>query len=564
MNKSKVTFVTSYFKIYDNDYDMSKTFEKRLELFLKLADTGINICLFTTPEFEDIFREIDKKYENLKLVNIYFKNELKFSDKYFLETKMCRLPESRSNVKDTEYYMYLMNSKIDFIKEAINANPFSSNYFCWIDFSLPYIFKNIDKSIEQIKLISQRNYIKSFLTIPGCWNIKINDINFIKNNICWRFCGGFFMGDKDSLIDFYNLSFNNYGEFLNVTKTFLWEVNYWAWLETHKNFNPLWYPADHNDSIINIPTSLHNIKIYELADEIITYNYPKFESNDLFFPSSSSYVYDNINKKHILNTRYVNYFYKDNWECDFFNDARQIKSVNINSELNENFIPSSFSIVKVDETNLFNNLSSFSIGLEDIRLYNQNGLIKFIASNINYIPSNKNRMIIGDYNNDICTNCKVVNMLWDSNCEKNWSPIQYNNDSKQLFIYKWNPYQIGFIDDENNFKIQIESHINNDLFNKFRGSTSFIEKDENTLIGLVHYSVLNVPPIYYHVVVLLDKKTLLPIMYSDPFKFSEKPIEYCIGFTIYKNTYLFWISQMDRDPLLLKINIDNIPVLNKI
>ncbi len=173
-------------------------------------------------------------------------------------------------------------------------------------------------------------------------------------------------------------------------------------------------------------------------------------------------------------------------------------------------------------------------------------------------------MIIGDYNNDICTNCKVVNMLWESNCEKNWSPIQYNNDSKQLFIYKWNPYQIGFIDDENNFKIQIERHINNDLFNKFRGSTSFIEKDENTLIGLVHYSVLNVPPIYYHVIVLLDKKTLLPIMYSDPFKFSEKPIEYCIGFTIYKNTYLFWISQMDREPLLLKINIDNIPVLNKI
>jgi hypothetical protein len=184
---SNVTFVTSYIKIYEYDYDITKTFEKRLELFLKLADTGINICIFVSPEFEEIFTEICKKYENIKLIDIYSKDKLRFSNNYFPEVDLYELPNIKNNIKDTKNYMYLMNSKIDFVKKAIDKNPFSNDYFCWFDFSLPYIFKNIDKSIQQIKKISQRNYKHYFLTIPGCCHYKINDINYIKNNICWRF-----------------------------------------------------------------------------------------------------------------------------------------------------------------------------------------------------------------------------------------------------------------------------------------------------------------------------------------------------------------------------------------
>lgn len=564
MYKNNVTFVTSYFKIYDNDYDMSKTFDKRLELFLKLADTGINISIFTTPEFQELFSEIDKKYENIKLINVYSKTELKFSNKYFNETELCQLPERRSHIKDTEYYMYLMNSKIDFVREVIEINPFSSKYFCWIDFSLPYVFKNIDKTIKNIKLISQRNYINSFLTIPGCWSFKVNDINYIKNNICWRFCGGFFMGDKDSLIDFYNLSFNNFGDFLTQTKTLLWEVNYWAWLESFKGFNPIWYCGDHNDSIIDIPQHVYNIKIFYVADEIIQYDYPEIITNDKFFPASASYIYDVKNNQHIINTRYVNYFYKDNWDCDFFNESRQIRTININSILDISLNPICFNTINIDESNLVNNQTSFSIGLEDIRLYYQNDKVKFIASNVNYVLDGKNRMIIGDYDNKSCFNCKIVNMLWESTCEKNWSPIQYNNDETQLFIYKWSPYQIGYIDNNNNFQLFIEKELNNEFVNRFRGSSSFIENDDKTLIGLVHYSIQSVPPIYYHVIVLLNKETLLPIMYSDPFKFGDRPIEFCIGFSKNFNQYLFWISQMDREPLLVKIDINKIPILNEL
>ena len=253
MSKNNITFVTSYIKIYDDDYGDLRSFKSRLEFFLKLADTGINICIFCSPEYKEQLEDICKKYINIRLIGIISFNELKF-----LELNKCivNLPEGRNIAKDTVNYMYLMNSKIDFVKKTIDINPFSSKYFAWIDFSLPYIFKNIVKTIKNIKILSESNYLDTFITMPGCWNYKINDTDYIKNNICWRFCGGFFLGDKESLINFYNLSINNFSEFLMHTNTLVWEVNYWCWLETNKNFNPIWYQADHDDSIVNIPEYL--------------------------------------------------------------------------------------------------------------------------------------------------------------------------------------------------------------------------------------------------------------------------------------------------------------------
>jgi hypothetical protein len=563
---NNITFVTSYIKIYNEEYDINKIFQKRLDLFLKLAETGINICIFTSIEFKEIFEDICTKYKNIKLLDVISISELQFSN---INTTILELPERRSHIKDTINYMYLMNSKIEFVKKTIDINPFSTKYFAWFDFSLPYIFKNINKSIEKIKNLPYHNYINSFLTIPGCWDYKVNDISLIGNNICWRFCGGFFFGDKESLIYFYNLSIDNFNTFLTQTHKLVWEVNYWAWLESNTNFKPIWYLANHDDSIINISHHLHeSINLANFADQIIVYDYPKlYIENDNFFPSSASYIYDKINKKHLLNTRYVNYYYKDNWDCIFFNNTGQIKTINIFSKLNDQFEPVSFNIINIDETNLYINNNSFSIGLEDIRLYNDNNTIKYIASNINYNNQCKNRMMIGDYNyeNNVCSNNLNINMLWESKCEKNWAPIDFNNElNRKLFIYKWSPYQVGFIDDENNFHIYIEYSFNDELVNKFRGSTTFIEKDDNTLIGLVHYSIHNIPPIYYHCVVLIDKLSLLPIKYSDPFKFKNQPIEFCTGFTIKDNKYLFWISQMDREPLFIKIDIDKIPILNEV
>ena len=254
---NNVTFVTAYLKVYDLDYHESRTFEKRLEFFMKIVELNINICLFVSPEYKNAFDLISTKHKNLNIIGVLSIEDLEFTKLGNKSTRLLNLPERRNDVKDSPNYMFLMNSKIEFIKKTIDVNPFNNEYFCWFDFSLPYIFKDIENSILKFKTYSEFNYISQpFIAMPGCWNFKCGNIEVLKESVCWRFCGGFFMGDKNSLSSFYDVSISHFEEFLNLTEKLVWEVNYWAWLEACEYISPIWYHADHNDSILNIPTHL--------------------------------------------------------------------------------------------------------------------------------------------------------------------------------------------------------------------------------------------------------------------------------------------------------------------
>ena len=61
------TFVTAYLKVYDEEYDTTRTFNKRLNYFMLLLELGINICIFVEPELKCKFDELVINYNNLKL-----------------------------------------------------------------------------------------------------------------------------------------------------------------------------------------------------------------------------------------------------------------------------------------------------------------------------------------------------------------------------------------------------------------------------------------------------------------------------------------------------------------
>jgi uncharacterized metal-binding protein len=56
--------------------------------------------------------------------------------------------------------------------------------------------------------------------------------------------------------------------------------------------------------------------------------------------------------------------------------------------------------------------------------------------------------------------------------------------------------------------------------------------------------------------VILDKTSFKPIRYSEPFVFEKVGIEFCIGFRIHNGEYEFWISRMDREPVVIRICCD--------
>lgn len=281
-----VTFVTAFIDLEEPNRFLkkeNKNVEKSIEHFKRLVEKSgpdINFCVFTS------FQKIKDEFKDFK--NIYFSNELtSIKDLWVygvvstsvsvVSTSVSddlKLPPRLTDSHDTRNFMILMNSKAEFVNKAIEINPFpKSTHYAWIDFSICHVVKN-DLVLKRLYTYSKSSLKDTMLLFPTCWPPQ-DDYNDkrISEGVYWRFCGGFFIGDKHSLQNFYKTFYQAYFEsFLREINTLVWEVNYWAWLEKNKGFNPEWYLADHNDSILMIPSKF--LKTYACITTIP----PRFES----------------------------------------------------------------------------------------------------------------------------------------------------------------------------------------------------------------------------------------------------------------------------------------------
>jgi hypothetical protein len=181
------------------------------------------------------------------------------------------------------------------------------------------------------------------------------------------------------------------------------------------------------------------------GSESYTYNYPHVDG---YNPCSASYLY--YKGKHILNTRYVNYWYYNNGNYMFYDGTNIIRTKNFYSELNyaegseekhNRLVPQFYQ--EMEETIDLPKHDFYSRGIEDIRLYSIGDKIKYIATTVGYHTTSGNRMIIGDYciDNFNYTNSYLVHPPTETFLEKNWIPLILNNPESQyhqreLFIYR--------------------------------------------------------------------------------------------------------------------------------
>jgi hypothetical protein len=556
---SSITFVTAFFNIYNHPIE-SDIIENRFIKFKELASTGIQICLYTEEDFYDKCISLTELYPNIKLMQIIVLKKLPLA-KMCLETTHT-LPEKRCNKKDNPDFMIFINNKYQLIENAIHENPWNSTHFSWIDFSITYIFKNISESKEYISCLSKRTLADSFFAIGG-WETEKTPFNKLTdslNDVNWRFCGGFLLADKKSMLNFIELTNRYYPTFLNTYKKLTWEVNFWSYLETYVCWKPNWYHAMFDDSIIKIPAYLYckkfnNIKIENHLYEVI----------DGFVPSSSSHIY--FKGQHLLNIRYINYLLLENGGYYFCDPNKYIITKNIISKLNSDTFMPELNIIMDDSTvdlnpTIYPTGSKCDIfGFEDVRLYEYKNSIRFIATNRNFAPIGKNRMVVGNYNLETAhyEECRVIESPNNCQYEKNWIPIIV--DETEYFIYKWFPMEIYKINYETNNLTHVYTY-NNTLtapdFNRVRGSSRFIEIND-MLVGVVHFSDEGKPRKYFHMLIALNKDTLCPMKYSELFCFQNIGVEFCIGFWKQADEYIFWVSHMDRNLCMIRIPIVDIP-----
>jgi len=481
-------------------------------------------------------------------------------------------PQTVTHQKEITLYQYAIcpycnkvKAYLDFLKipfKAIEVNPFQSTHFAWIDFNIFHIFNGREAYATYIlQTLAKRTMFNRYLTLPGCWGKEYVRDGYLVNDICWRFCGGFFIGSAGRMHEFHNEYVMHFENFLRNTRKLVWEVNFWAYLELHHGLSVVWYSGDHNDSILRFDAEYTSFNLCELASFTCSrYDYPSWGD---FIPTSTSYVCHK--GEHIINTRLVNYWLHPNGAYWIKHPDGHIHTRNVGSKLDRTISGEPDQFREMLEPELKCNGGSI-YGLEDIRLYTRvDGQIGYIATSINYSDVGRNRMVYGVYNIEESTiqqSSVLIPPDPNSWCEKNWIPIV--RGSTEYFIYKWWPYEIGTLKQVDNDRQQLVIETSwkhtTPLFSKVRGSTPFIETDAG-MLGVLHFSYEGHPRRYFHILVLLDKQTLMPLKFSNYFVFRRVSVEFCIGFALDNDRYQFWISNFDRDPEVLSVEKKDIPLL---
>ena len=229
--KYQNTFVSAFLNFTNKD-DNTLVFEY-FRYFTKIAKTNIPIILFLDKNETKYKTLLKNYYSNVHIIHIDSSFLLFNSDK--------PLPKIRNFSKDTKEYIQFMNNKIIFMDRARELNVYNTNHFVWLDFRLFHIFKNEIITSSKLIDIATRELTKKSYFAGGLKTIesKLDEIN-------WRFLGGFFILDSESIIKLKEETI----KLLENISVFTWEVNNWAIIEKNTTFDFGWYQADHNDTIL--------------------------------------------------------------------------------------------------------------------------------------------------------------------------------------------------------------------------------------------------------------------------------------------------------------------------
>lgn len=248
---------------------------------------------------------------------------------------------------------------------------------------------------------------------------------------------------------------------------------------------------------------------------------------------------------YLLNVRYVNYTIRPDGSYAFKHTDGKITTLNLLHWLNRDF-----GVLKKKWIDSVQNEALRYQGVEDVKLFAHLDSVLFCGTVEN--PANGN-VAMGHGELDLRSD-RLTSTAWASplgrRCEKNW--CYYHTPAGELrLVYEWSPFTVA---EPRADGINILTR-NSDvpaIFKDLRGSSNgFTVGDE--IWFLTHLVQYCVPRHYYHMIVVMDAKTLAFKRHSILFKFSGDCIEYSLGFIVETERVIFTYSTMDRTSTLLTV-----------
>jgi hypothetical protein len=218
------------------------TINFRLTQLKRLIDANIPLLIFAE---DNIIPDDWTIPESTKIISFSFDNI-----ETYQKILKCspQLPTYINTVKDTLEYFALMNSKVEFISLAQELFP---NYeiYCWIDSGIFKMIRDISTAYSNLTNMQNLCLDRPFLSPAG--DLTGLTVVSLTDDIWWRFLGSIFFLKCEYINVFKNECDKILDSLLAIDKI-VWEVNIWTMLEYDKSKLFSTYPADHNDSILDI------------------------------------------------------------------------------------------------------------------------------------------------------------------------------------------------------------------------------------------------------------------------------------------------------------------------
>jgi tetratricopeptide (TPR) repeat protein len=266
--------------------------------------------------------------------------------------------------------------------------------------------------------------------------------------------------------------------------------------------------------------------------------------------SSSCIIKDNFawGGGYIMNVRYVNYEIND--KGFYLNCDKNIITFNKLVKLNSNF----------DTTveKWFDNDTKDRryVGIEDVRIFSEIDLDKdderFLFIGTGFHENNKIGIVHGKYPTNLLSNnplssVEITPSFVQTECEKNWVYVDYKGSTH--IIYNWHPLIISKVNESNKALLDMKETKNMpNIFKHVRGSTNGCSFGDEIWF-VTHLVSYEQPRHYYNMMVVFDLELNLK-RYSAPFKFSDQPIEYCLGLVVEEDQVIMTYSVWDRSTII--------------
>ncbi len=222
-----------------------RSIEKYVEYGKKLIALPINKVIFIERA---VHEEHFSDFTDANTTFIFIEKKDLYLYQYVDQiTDFC--PNTDSPQKDTLEYMFVQCNKTEWIREAIDRNPYLSSHFVWIDFGIWHMIRDDQVFTDSCMKIAREGPLGPFGVRIACGNPQ-TDFNDLHKRISWFFLGSIFGGDRDSLLKFANSVKNKCIEIIKEHKTIMWEINVWQMVYADDPSLFLCYGANHDASIL--------------------------------------------------------------------------------------------------------------------------------------------------------------------------------------------------------------------------------------------------------------------------------------------------------------------------